>query len=154
MVRTNKVKIFEAYVLRILSIQFTLLGILYLYYKQWWTGIIIILISFLFGTIGQGLKHNKQRSAINLAKGQDWNFLEEDNDEELMLTPEESYLIGKPIIYTCFIVIITSLIIYFHQGLRWYISLPLSLATGIFYPLLLFFFGIFWTQLTIKKTKY
>ena len=44
--RTNKLKIFEAYVLRILSVQFVLTGLIYLYFKQWMIGAIVIVISF------------------------------------------------------------------------------------------------------------
>jgi hypothetical protein len=100
--RTNKLKIFEAYVLRILSIQFILTGVLYLFYQQWWTGIMVIIVSFLFGTIGQGLKHNKQRNAKDLNKGQDWN-IEEASDEEGLTDEEEGHLIGRPFFFTCWI---------------------------------------------------
>lgn len=150
-IRINKLKIFEAYVLRILSIQFTLTGISYLIYKQWWIGIIVIIISFLFGTIGQGLKHNRQRSAKDLIKGQDWNITEQ--GEEDGLTTEERHLIARPFFFTCWIVIITSVIILFHHDFRWYTALLLGLVTGIFYPLILFFLGIFWTRLTTKKNQ-
>lgn len=74
--RTNKLKIFEAYVLRILSVQFILTALIYLYFKQWLIGAIVIIISFLFGAIGQGLKNNRIKNIKNLAQGQDWNVLE------------------------------------------------------------------------------
>ena len=147
--RTNKLKIFEIYVLRALSLQFFLIGVMYLFYKQWWTGIIVILASFLFGMIGQGLKHNKHRSAMNLTRGQDWNIIE-DGDEP-GLTPEEGRLIGVRIFFTCWIVFFTFSGLLIHHDFKWYTSFPLGFVIGITYPLLLFVFGIYVNKSKIKK---
>lgn len=146
--RTNKLKIFEAYVLRILSVQFVITGFIYFYYKQWWTGSIVIVISFLFGIIGQGLKHNRAENIKELTQGQDWNILEVGEPDNI--TPEEANLIGKPFLYTWIILFVTLIILLFHHDFSWYAVLPISFFIGALYPLLLFLIGIFLTRLTTK----
>jgi hypothetical protein len=151
--RTNKLKVFELYVLRMLSIQFILLGVGFLINKQWWIGVSIIIISFLFGTIGQGLKHNRQRTSKDLLKGQDWSIGEKADADSEAMTQEEGNLIGKPFLFTWFIVAITSILLLFHYDFKWYLTLPIAFFFGMFYPLLLFFLGVFLSGLTIKKNK-
>jgi hypothetical protein len=139
--RTNKIKIFEAYVLRILSVQFILAGVIYFYYKQWWAGIVLIVMSFLFGAIGQGLKHNRAKSTEELTQGQDWNILEVGEPDNI--TTEEANLIGKAFLPTWFILFITLTMLLFHHNIVWYAVLPLSFFIGALYPILLFFLGFF-----------
>jgi len=146
--RTNKLKIFEAYVLRILSVQFILTGLIYLYYKQWWIGAVVIIISFLFGAIGQGLKHNKTKSIKDLTRGQDWNVLEVGEPDDI--TQEEAHLIGKPFLYTWIILFITLTTLLFYHNFAWYAVFPISFLVGALYPLILFLIGIFFTRLTNK----
>jgi hypothetical protein len=150
MKRTNKLKIFEAYVLRSLSIQAMLIGIIYLLYKEWLFGIIIIIVSFLYGSIGQGLKHNKIKSSGELLTGQDWNIIE--NGEDIDMTTEEGHLIGKPILFTIIVSSLIAILIFFFQNYKWYSALPLGLIIGISYPLLLLFISIIITnKIYLKK---
>ena len=146
--RTNKLKIFEAYVLRIFSVQFILTGLIYLYYKQWLIGAIVIIISFLFGAVGQGLKHNKIKNIKELAQGQKWNILEVGETDDM--TREEAQLIGKPFLYTWCVLFVTLVIVFFHHDFAWYVVLPLSFFIGALYPIILFILGIFLTRLTHK----
>jgi hypothetical protein len=136
------------YVLRTLSIQFILTGLLYLYYKQWWIGVFVIIISFLFGTVGQGLKHNRPKSIKDLTRGQDWNVLEVGEPDDM--TPEEAHLIGKPFLFTWIILFITLNTLLFYHNLAWYAVVPISFLGGALYPLILFLIGIFFTRLTSK----
>jgi hypothetical protein len=143
--QTNKLKLFEVYVLRLISYQFLLTGILYFLFKQWWTGSFIFVMWFLFGVIGQGLKHNRERSLKELTKGQDW---------DLSISYEDGILaekqVIKPFIQTIFIVSITSVILLLHHNFRFYIALPIGLLIGFIYPFLFFFIGIYIDRLICK----
>jgi hypothetical protein len=144
--RSNKIKIFEAYVLRALSIQYVVIGILYLVQKDWWVGFTVVLLSFLFGFIGQGLPRNRGRNSDDLAKGQDWEIIEP--GEADIMTVEESNVIGKAFVFLIPIVAITALVLLIHANLRWYFAAFLSVLVGTFYPVLMLFFGIYWVRFT------
>jgi len=107
----------------------------------------------LFGTIGQGLKHNRLKTSEDLLKGQDWNITEQPDDDSQTMTSEEGNLIGKPFVFTWFILCVTSVLILFHYDIKWYLTIPIAFVFGMFYPLLLFFLGIFLTGLTTKNIK-
>ena len=136
----NKLKIFEAYVLRFLSVDFILIGIFYLFLKDWTAGIFLIITSFFFGFIGQGLKHNISRSATELSKGQDFNFVEQGNHKGGIA--EENRSIGKSLMYTSWIVILTSGFLLFHHDFRWYLTIPVALVIGLLLPSIMFYFGV------------
>lgn len=135
--QTNKLKLFEVYVLRLISYQFILTGILYFLFLQWWTGSFVFIMWFLFGFIGQGLKHNKKRSLYDLTKGQDWDF--EVNDNDSIIAQKQ---VIKPMLQSMFVISFTVIILLLHHNFSFLIAIPLGLLIGIIYPLLFYTYGI------------
>ena len=146
----NYLKIFEAYVLRTLSILTIVLSCFLLFEKSWVVGGSILLMSiFIFGGIGQNLKHNKTKSISGLLEGQDFGFNEKDKEEKQM-SQEESRLIAKPFMFTIWTLIVVNIIVLIHYNYGILISILFAFLIGFFLPIILFLAGIFISKQTSK----
>jgi hypothetical protein len=146
----NYLKIFEAYVLRVISFSLLVLGVVYLWNHDWGIGIFLILIDiFVFGWIGQSLKHNKTKKVSELLAGQDMNFKEGSASEVLSL--EESRKIAKPLLYTNWALILISSIVLIHENIRFYFAIPLGFLIGMLLPSGLYIVGVFIAKKTHSR---
>ena len=99
--------------------------------------------------IGQGLKHNKEKNISDLATGQDFNFIEQTDEQNM--TIKESNKIAKSFIYTCLIVFGSSIYLFNHHNYSWYITFLLAFLIGLIIPILYFILGVYITRFTKRK---
>ena len=114
-------------------------GVIYLINKQWLIGIFLIVMSFLMTNIILSLKHNRNKSIRELGNRTDLTFDEKTNAE---LTGEEADEIGRVLNQSGYIVAITTTVMLFYYGIKWYFAIPSGLIIGVIFPVLLFRVGI------------
>ena len=134
----TETKILENYVLGILVFSLEIAGIIYLFNKEWFIGIFLIVMGFLMTSIVMSLKHNRTKSMKELSEGNAFN----ENDKRNELTTEEADEIGRGINQAAYILGITAAVLFFHYDFKWYFAIPIGLVIGAILPPLLLGLGM------------
>ena len=126
--------LYERWVLIPLWLFLALRAALYFLRHDWLGGVITIILCFLLGGIGQGLHRNL--TARDLFNGEHLRHGTEDASARLLISPEESHMLGKALLYSSWLVAIAVLVLGIHHHLRWWYATLLALAIGILGPVL------------------
>ena len=117
---------YERFILRPLSILLTVGAIAYFVQKAWGIGVLLVVMWFAVGAVGQAL--NRAKSFCELTEGSTpeecSSFLSPEP------TPLEIMRIGRLSLAVFWIVGITVAVLTHHHGLRWLLSIPAGVAGG------------------------
>ena len=145
-------KVFENYVLRVLSVFFLVLAIYYFFNQSILFGVIILLYSiFVIGGIGQSLKHNQKKNLSQLFNNMD--DINEDSSIEIPISTYESKLIAKPLYFLINTLIILCVSIFRNTDFSWLLSIIFGILIGCFTPPILFLLGIVIERQIIKSRR-
>jgi hypothetical protein len=123
---------FERRILWPLNFAYCAVALHYLWHHAWVLGIAIFVLSLGVGAIGQGLPHRKHETLSELARGA---ILAGGPEGDLSL--EDGRALSGACLGTIILVDLTTLIILWHEGWRWYWIL---LALAAIWPLFLVVF--------------
>jgi len=120
-------KLYDLYVLKLFWLIFIILGIFYLYHRDWISGAFFAVAWFFIGGIGGWLY--PEMSPKELAQGTSPSKEEMANADSEM-SPEESYLIAKANMKLSVLIGLSSVVILWHSDLRWYFVILLGILIG------------------------
>lgn len=137
---------FERLILFPLKLCVLLAGVVSLIERAWVFGAFLILMSFLFGVVGQGLPHRKKQNFRQLSSGQDVGA------RLGKITPEESMGLAKAVMASGFIVALVAAGAALHRELPWYWVLGYFVGAWAVFPLGSMLFCIAWAWIMGKLT--
>jgi hypothetical protein len=114
---------FERLILRTLDFGFYGAALYYLWHRAWVLGVLILLLSFGTGAIGQSLPHRKQETYSELAAGATLA-----SGPQGEISNEDSLSLGSALFKTSTLLCVTLAFILGHEGLRWFWILLVLIA--------------------------
>ena len=137
---STETKILLRFVLGPLDVAFILAGIVYLVISDWFMGLFLLVISFILTSISLNLQHIRTKSTKELSEGPEELSKQNKLNE---LSDMEADEIGKVFNYTGYVLLIAFLLTFFHYGIKWYFTIPLSIVLALALPSSLFHLGLF-----------
>ncbi len=148
MTSNKHAKVFETFILKPLDLIY-IVGLIYFLINGAWfiVGFIVLMIVYI-GWIG-GAIVNKGKSFNELAKGTSPGKWSSYDDE---LTEEKSWEFARAITHARYAVTLTVIVLTFHFGYKFYISIPLGIVLGFIFGLFSEFFAVFLAVKLKQKT--
>jgi len=106
---------FERRILRSLDIAFYAVALYYFWHHAWVLGIAILILSLGVGAIGKRLPHRKHETRSEIRTGTTFA-----GDFQGEITDDDSCALGRAFFKTCTLISVTTLIVLWHENLRWY----------------------------------
>lgn len=145
----NHVDRYEGIILRPLSVSVDLLALYYLLHKSWWAAAIAFWwgLFWIGGVAGATLRAD--RTARELANPPTAVA----GGEILMLSDQDSWLIGRTVWKLSWLGFIPEMLLFLHHGLKWYVAVLASVAVSVAIGPVLAIFSFWTASLTLKKKQ-
>ena len=131
---TRRVARFERFVLTPLSFLLPIAALVYFFNTAWWVGAYLLFAWFCVGVIGQSM--HKDKGFDDLARG---GLTAEENIRSDSGSLDDARQFAKPALLTSWLFAVTTAVLLFHHGFRWFVSIAISLLVGIVAPMIFVF---------------
>jgi hypothetical protein len=121
---------FERLILRPLDFLFYAVVLYYLlhWHHAWALGLVVLVLSLGVGAIGQGLPHRKHETTSEMVNS---GLKAYGGPFERDMTLEEARGLGRAVVLAGMLVGLTSFIILFHEGAKWFVAPLGAVAIGL-----------------------